>query len=250
MSVFLQVISLFTKIPIPEGIRFDAERMRKGVRFFPLAGLLMGLLQAAVGVLAMRFFSREVAVALSMAFVIHLTGGLHLDGLADTMDGILSARRREEMLLIMKDSRIGTHGVLALILSLLLKFLFLLEVEKSLLIPILLVLPVVGKTSMAVMLWGSRYAREDGLGNLFIGKTMPRDSIYAGTAGAVLLYILTGLSGVSALHLVFLMMWLFRRHLEKLLGGLTGDTLGAMNEMAELLFLPLILLLPQGGRLL
>jgi len=150
----------------------------------------------------------------------------------------------------MKDSRIGTHGVLALILSLLLKFLFLLEVEKSLLIPILVVLPVVGKTSMAVMLWGSRYAREDGLGNLFIGKTMLRDSIYAGTAGTVLLYILTGLSGVSALLLVFLMMWLFRRHLEKLLGGLTGDTLGAMNEMAELLFLPLILVLPQGGGLL
>lgn len=250
MSVLLQVIALFTKIPIPERIGFDAERMRKGVRFFPVAGLLVGLLQAAVAVLAMRFFSREVAVALSMAFVIHLTGGLHHDGLADTMDGILSARRREEMLRIMKDSRIGTHGVLALILSLLLKFLFLLEVEESLLIQILVVLPVAGRTSMAVMLWGSRYAREEGFGNLFIGKTLPRDSIYAGTVGAILLYILTGLPGVSALVLILFMMLLFRGHLEKLLGGLTGDTLGAMNEMAELLFLPVFLLLPQGGGLL
>ncbi|MFH5835338.1 adenosylcobinamide-GDP ribazoletransferase [Proteiniclasticum sp. C24MP] len=249
MSVFLQLISLFTKIPIPERIGFDAERLRKGVRLFPLAGLLVGLLQAAVAVLALRFFSREVAVAVSMAFVIHLTGGLHLDGLADTMDGILSARRREQMLLIMKDSRIGTHGVLALILFLLLKFLFLLEVEKSLLIQILVVLPVVGRTSMAMMLWGSRYAREDGLGNLFIGKTLRRESIYAGAGGAMLLYALNGLSGVLALILVFLMMLLFRRHLEKLLGGLTGDTLGAMNEMAELLFLPLILLLQGGGLL-
>jgi len=250
MNAFLLVIQLFTKIPVQREIRFDADQFRKGILFFPVVGLVIGILQAGVSAAAHMIFSKEISVLLSMTFVILLTGALHLDGLADTMDGILSARKREQMLSIMKDSRIGTHGVLALIFSLLLKYLFLMEVSEDMLLPVLVTLPVAGRTAMAVILWRSRYARKEGLGNLFIGKTLPKDSIYAGLTGAILVYLFTGVWGVFSLVLGLIVSLLFKRHLNALLGGLTGDTLGAVNELSELVYLPFIILLSQRGGLL
>lgn len=250
MNAFLLVISLFTKIPVRREIRFDIDQLRRSILFFPVAGLLIGVLQAAVAATSVHIFSKEIAVLLSMSFVILLTGALHLDGLADTMDGILSARRKEQMLLIMKDSRIGTHGVLALIFSILLKYLFLMEVSEAMILPVLVTLPVAGRTAMAVMLWGSSYARKEGLGNLFIGKTLPKDSIFAGLTGAILVYMFTGVWGVFSLVLALFVSLLFKRHLNALLGGLTGDTLGAMNELSELVYILFIILLCQGGGLL
>lgn len=250
MNAFLLVMQLFTKIPVHREIRFDEDQFRTGILFFPVVGLLIGLLQAGVAAAVYMVFSKEISVLLSMAFVILLTGALHLDGLADTMDGILSARRREQMLVIMKDSRIGTHGVLALIFSILLKYVFLMEVSEAMLLPVLVTLPVAGRTAMAVMLWGSEYARKEGLGNLFIGKTLPRDSIFAGLTGAVLVYVITGVWGVFSLVLVLIITLLFRRHLNAVLGGLTGDTLGAMNELSELVYIPFIIMLSRGGGLL
>jgi adenosylcobinamide-GDP ribazoletransferase len=250
MNAFLLVIQLFTKIPLSREIRFDEEQCRKGIVFFPVAGFVIGALQAAVAFMAAQVFSKEISIVAAMLFVVLLTGALHLDGLADTMDGILSARKREQMLLIMKDSRIGTHGVLALLLSLFLKYLFLMEMNDELLLPILMVLPIAGRTSMALMLWGSRYARTEGLGNLFIGRTLPKDSIFAVAAGAILIYAFTGVEGIFALVLVLISALIFRRYLRKLLGGLTGDTLGAINELSELLYLPFIILLTRGGSLL
>jgi len=249
MNAFLLVIQLFTKIPVHKEIRFDEEQFRKGVVFFPVAGFLIGGLQAGAAAAAHLIFSKEISILLSMGVVILLTGALHLDGLADTMDGILSARKREQMLTIMKDSRIGTHGVLALVLSILLKYLFLTEVDDALLLPVLVTLPIIGRTAMAMMLWGSRYARAEGLGNLFIGKTLPRDSFSAGLAGAILIYVFTGVYGILSLVLILGCSLLFRGHLYKVLGGLTGDTLGAINELVELSYIPLIILLSEGGAL-
>jgi len=250
MNAFLLVIQLFTKIPVQREIRFDADRFRKGILFFPVVGLVIGVLQAGVAAAAYMIFGKEISVLLSMTFVILLTGALHLDGLADTMDGILSARKREQMLLIMKDSRIGTHGVLALIISLFLKYSFLMEVSEDMLLPVLVTLPVAGRTAMAVILWRSKYARKEGLGNLFIGKTLPKDSIYAGLTGAILVYLFTGVWGVFSLVIGLIVSLLFKRHLNALLGGLTGDTLGAVNELSELVYLPFIILLSQRGGLL
>jgi len=150
----------------------------------------------------------------------------------------------------MKDSRIGTHGVLALIISLFLKYSFLMEVSEDMLLPVLVTLPVAGRTAMAVILWRSKYARKEGLGNLFIGKTLPKDSIYAGLIGAILVYLFTGVWGVFSLVLGLIVSLLFKRHLNALLGGLTGDTLGAVNELSELVYLPFIILLSQRGGLL
>lgn len=250
MNTFLLMVQLFTKIPINKEIEFDKENFRKGVLYFPLVGLIVGLLTAFMAYVLNYIFSREITVMLSIFFSIALTGALHWDGLADTMDGVLSARKREQMLIIMKDSRIGTHGVLSLVIFVILKFLFLIELNDELLLPVIFVLPVVGKTAIALMLWGSQYARKEGLGDLFIGKSRPRDSIGAGVISLVIIYLVLGVKGILALIFVILISLFIRRKLNRILGGMTGDTLGAINEISELLFIPLLILMEKVGALL
>ena len=250
MNTFLLMIQLFTKIPINKEIEFDKDKFRKGVLYFPLVGLIIGLITALMIYVVSYVFSPQVTAMPSILFSIALTGALHWDGLADTMDGVLSARKREQILIIMKDSRIGTHGVLALVLFVILKFLLLVELNDELLLPVIFVLPVVGKTAIALTLWGSQYARKEGLGDLFIGKTRPKDSIGAGIISLVIIYIALGVKGILALLFVILISFIIRRKLNKILGGMTGDTLGAINEIAELLFIPLLILLEKAGALL
>jgi len=247
MKNLLLMIQLFTKLPIKKEIKFDKDQFSRGIIFFPVIGLLIGTVACAVAYLSGLLFTREIAAVCMMASVILFTGALHLDGLADTMDGILSARKREQMLLIMKDSRIGTHGVLALLGVISMKYLFLLEVAPKSFLFVVLALPIVGRTTMGVLLWGTRYAREEGLGNLFIGKTRPRESIITGIIGALMVYATLGLSGIAAFCLVIMGVGLFRIRVERLLGGITGDVLGAMNELSELLFIPLFIILERGG---
>jgi adenosylcobinamide-GDP ribazoletransferase len=250
MNNFLLMIQLFTKFPIRKEIDFHQETFSKGVVYFSVIGLLIGGVAAAAAYLLNTTFNMETAALGMMFTVMALTGALHLDGLADTMDGILSARKREQMLVIMKDSRIGTHGVLALVMTLALKYVFLLQVDPQVFHFMVLALPIVGRSTMGILLFGTRYAREEGLGNLFIGKTRPVDSLITGSLGLLMIFTVLGLKGILAFLLVIATMRLFRFHVERLLGGITGDVLGAVNELSELLFIPMYLLIEKGGSLL
>ena len=243
----LLMIQLFTKFPIKKEIEFDQDEFSRGIIFFPVIGLLIGAVACIAAYLSGLFFTREIAAICMIASVALFTGALHLDGLADTMDGILSARNREQMLLIMKDSRIGTHGVLALLGVISMKYLFLLEVSSENFLSMVLALPIIGRTAMGILLWGTRYAREEGLGNLFIGTTRLKETIITGVIGFLLVYVILGLSGIAAFGLVIMLVYLFRIQVERLLGGITGDVLGAMNELSELLFIPIFILIERGG---
>jgi adenosylcobinamide-GDP ribazoletransferase len=250
MNTFLLMLQLFTKVPIRKEIPFDRKTVSLGVVYFPLIGLIIGIMVSLPTYAAERYFGREVSALIMIFSQAALTGGLHLDGLADTMDGILSARSRDKMLLIMKDSRIGTHGVLALIFTIFVKYQFLLEVENSLYMLMVIVLPVAGRTAISVMLIGSRYAREDGLGNLFIGKTESVKSLASGVLGMLITLFFLGLNGIAALGITLVLTALLRMRLNKILAGLTGDTLGALNEMAELIYIPIYILIERGVNLL
>ena len=246
MNVFLLMIQLFTKVPVKKEIAFEEKKFSRGVIFFPLIGLIMGMIISLPTYLAELYFGREVSALIMIISSAAVTGALHLDGLADTMDGILSARNRDKMLLIMKDSRIGTHGVLALIFTILVKYQFLLLVEDSLFMFMVIALPVAGRSVLGVMLLRSRYAREDGLGNLFIGKTEDLLSSASGVIGMFIIYALLGINGIAAFGITLLITALFRWRLDKILGGLSGDTLGAINEVAELIYIPLYIMIERG----
>lgn len=169
-----------------------------------------------------------------------LTGGFHLDGLADTCDGVFSARRRERMLEIMRDSRTGTHGGLALIFVLLAKVLVVSELalRGTPMLAALTAACVAGRGTAVLLMYRHRYAREEGLGNVFIGKVTGRQTcVTLGLAAILAAVLLPGMRGVAALVVTMVAIFILGQLLKRTLGGQTGDTLGAAIELGELIFL-------------
>ena len=206
-------LSFMSRLPVPQrwSQGLDLDRYVSGVITFPVIGLLLGAISGLVFMVVQAWCGIPLAAFFTVLALALLTGGFHLDGLADTCDGIFSARRREKMLEIMRDSRLGTHGGLALIFVLLAKVL--------------------------TMMYRHRYAREEGLGNLFIGKISFRQTwvtlVIAGALGTAML----GMHGLRALLVAFIGIFILGQLLKRTLGGQTGDTLGASIELGEVIFL-------------
>lgn len=237
-----------SRIPVPFNVPFNETVLRRSVVFFPAVGGAIGLILAGAGYALSGILPPLAAAAILTAVWVAVTGGLHLDGLMDTADGILSHRSRERMLEIMKDSRVGAMGAIACSLQLLLKFAFIAS-----LLPegrwswkaaaLLAAAPVWSRWFMAVAIasWPSARAGQ-GLGSMFQGvapKHLLAASLTAASLSAAIQLLLgtpfrdavvqtagaafvTGLLGAAAAS------WMARK-----LGGLTGDTYGALNEMTE-----------------
>jgi len=174
-------------------------------------------------------------------FEVFLTGGLHLDGLADSFDGLYSNRGKERILEIMKDSRIGSNGALALIALIIMKIALLSNLSTEMRTVVLLLMPVISRFGIAFGSWISVYARENGMGQFFIGN------VNAGQVAMALVVTLIPLSvfpkSVAILAVAVLFNWIFVKHVTQIIGGMTGDTLGAMIELTELVQLPFWILI-------
>lgn len=182
----------------------------------------------------MLIFPAQIRAILDVMFLIFMTRGLHLDGLSDTMDAIGSNAPPEKALMIMKDSRIGAFGAMALIVCLLLKAEGLAIITAKGSWQAMVLAPAISRWGLHVMASCSNYARkEGGLGEAFVGKktfaTLPLAGLTAGIASFVLfdwrgLLIFIGATGFS---------WLISLFFKKRLGGVTGDVLGAHLEWTE-----------------
>jgi len=161
----LLMVGFLTRIPVPFKIDGTEEDYGKGLVFAPVVGLLIGGILTILFYILKRFFPPGVTGILLIAAYIMLTGGLHLDGLGDTFDGIFSNRSREKMLEIMRDSRIGTNAVLAVICVVILNYALLSSIPLSGLPKALLLFPVAGRIGSLVGAGSTVYAREgEGLG--------------------------------------------------------------------------------------
>lgn len=240
-------IRFLTLIPLPGGATADDDFSRsitRSMRWFPLVGLIIGLITLAVGWAAGWLWDPLVRAALVVVSSAMLTSGLHLDGLSDTFDATMSWRSRERMLEIMKDSRIGAMGAMALIAVFLLKVAFLNAAGDDWWRAVL-VAPIVAR-------WADLYgiafyppARGGGLGKSFHELVQRRDVALATVQmllmTAVIMMIGRDLTtawlpltrAAICIALVWLVSrWLCRRWVAQL-GGLTGDTYGALSEIAE-----------------
>ncbi|QUH24435.1 adenosylcobinamide-GDP ribazoletransferase [Serpentinicella alkaliphila] len=236
MKIFILMVQFLTRIPINLELSVSKEDFPKGVAYFPIVGLIIGIINALVYFLLSKVAQEMVpliAIVISNALV---TGALHLDGLADSCDALFSARKKDRMLEIMRDSRIGTNGVLALILTILLKIALLDITPKSIIIPTIILIPVIGRATMSIILYGSTYAREEGLGDLFIGKTSLNRAGVSIIITIFLVFVVLNLIGIIALLVSIIVAYLLRHYFNSKLGGLTGDLLGAVNEVVELIF--------------
>ena len=218
----------------------------RSATYFPVVGAFIGGVLLAVD-FAGGFLPAHVRAALLLIASTAVTGGLHLDGLADTCDGIFSRAGRERALEIMRDSRLGALGATGLVLFLLLKFGLLTELTPRYRVLTLFLMPVCGRQAMVLLMSIYPYARrEQGLGGAFAGRVGWRQTLGSFTLTICLILAGTALSGTGrtalaslffSFVLTFGLVYLVSRYVAARLGGMTGDTYGAANEAAELVFL-------------
>jgi adenosylcobinamide-GDP ribazoletransferase len=236
VNALLEALRFMTVLPIPGQPATDERSITAAIPWFPAAGLLIGLLLLPVGGLAGWLWNDLVRAVLLVVVWGSITGGLHLDGLSDTFDAVLSWRPRERKLEIMKDSRVGAMGVLALVAVLLLKVAWLYAAGDSWWLVVLLA-PVWGRWADMYGIFWFPAARAGGLGRTFHAQVQQRGFVLS-TLGVLLLTTLLGQwHGVLAAALVWGSTHLLARWWTYDLGGLTGDTYGALCEIGEVVAL-------------
>ncbi len=237
LSYFLAALGYFTRVPAWVG--FSAESLQQAARYLPAVGLLVGGVSAAVFWGAAKLWPVPVAVLLAMAASIAVTGAFHEDGLSDTADGLGGGWDKQRILEIMKDSRVGSYGVVALVLALLGKFALLSTLDVAWVPIVVFAAQAFSRFCALILMATMDYARDDSL-----SKAKP---VAARLSFGALLFALVfaaapllWLPPVQALAGVLLAMlatlWLARK-CRRWLGGYTGDCLGAVQQVAELGFL-------------
>ncbi len=205
--------------------------------FFPLVGLLLGLAMTGIDRLLAPVLPPAPLNALLLAFLAAATGLLHLDGLADTAEGLLGGHDREQRLAIMHDSRIGAFGAAALALVLLLQWSALWSLVAPWRLPALLLFPVLGRAAMTVAIAAFPYARPQGLGTLFRRHVWPWPAPVALATSLLLAVLCFADGGVILWGATLLATAALGALLTSRLGGLTGDTYGAICELTQTLIL-------------
>lgn len=241
MKSFLQAVAFLTRLPVP--VVGDERDWKKSAMWFPMVGLVMGIIFLLFDQLIAIHFPNTVRAALNLAFWVWITGGLHLDGLMDTADGLLSYRDKEQVMEIMKDSRVGAMGVITVVLFLLLKWLALKELLNSpFFIASWISVPIVGRLAVVLGMFFFPYARAQGMGlGLKEGITFLRLG-FVFILTNVFIGLLLGWKGIFFALITWGMLCLFAWRVTYRIGGLTGDVYGAMIEGAELLMLLLLIM--------
>jgi adenosylcobinamide-GDP ribazoletransferase len=238
MKSLILMLQFFTRIPINTELDIKEDSFAKGIAYFPIVGLVIGFANAIV----YYGFSRLLPGILPLIMVtltnIVITGALHLDGLADACDGIFSARSKERMLEIMKDSRIGTNGAIAIFFDLVLRIALLGYISDISIIKVILITPIISRTMMSVLIYiSSNNGKGNGLGSLFIGRVKLSNLIIALAIGTLLSTIVLGYICLIIIVINVVFIFIYKRYILSKLGVVTGDTLGAANELSELLIL-------------
>ncbi|MFC0559824.1 adenosylcobinamide-GDP ribazoletransferase [Halalkalibacter alkalisediminis] len=231
---------LLTTVPIRKQIEWDDERAKASVSAYPLVGLILGTLMALQWFIFTEYTSISpfVLVGWLLTFSILFSGGLHLDGWADFHDAVFSRRSREQKLEIMKDPRVGTFGVLALLFVVGWRFIFMLEIVKVA-TPSTVLAVIVIYTLVRLMLgWQvlqSKFARAEGMAAaLQPAKTKVMVIIYLiWTIGLALLLLVVSPSLISLLLAAVFFLVIWKKWVNDQLAGITGDTIGAGAEGGE-----------------
>lgn len=232
-------LAFFSRIPLPENlgnrISHDA-RIGEAAAFFPIAGLIISLPIALVWFISSSYLPATIAAGLAIGLSLLITGGLHEDGFADCADGLGATPNRERALEIMRDSRIGTYGSLALILSIGLRWAALASLDPISGVLAIIVCNVGARSAMTIAMQFSDYARPEGLGKQ--ADIMRQSDFFAAILIAFSVAIICGwFWGFVALCFAYITAWLFLKRLEHRLGGYTGDGLGAIEQIAEITIL-------------
>ena len=238
---FIILLQFMTRIPIPLKINYSEKKLGKSIKFFPLVGLIIGLIlyfsNFLVTVYFKNIFYNKTIIAIFLTILeILIVGIIHIDGLADTFDGLFSYAKKEKMLEIMKDSRIGTNGTVILILYFITKTV--LTSEIIMINPkYLIICPIIARLSTPVNAGLSNYARKSGMSNAIISENGIFEAIFSLALSIILVFYIIGIKGIITILIAFIFIIIFMLNVRKKIDGITGDTMGACLELTSILVL-------------
>ncbi|GFO53327.1 adenosylcobinamide-GDP ribazoletransferase [Geomonas sp. Red276] len=247
MRLLVLAFQFLTIVPIPIAVRCEERDLGRSMSFFPLVGLALGAMLAGADYLLSPVLPRAVGDLLLVVLVTVVTGALHLDGLSDVCDGLAARGSRERFLAVMKDSRVGAVGAVALVLALGLKYQALLALPAASKREALLFFPMAARFAQVQMTVGSARARQNGLGSSFL--------VGAGVAQFATAFLLTmgigflllGLNGLACIFVLYFVTWGIKSWSHRRLGGVTGDVIGCASELNEIAALLVLLVLFNRG---
>lgn len=221
-----------TRIPLNVKIEMNNKNIAKSTFFFPFTGMVIGALSAGAYYIGL-LMGKDIAALLGVLVLIFITGGLHIDGLSDTCDGFFSARERDKILEIMKDSRSGTFGVIAIVVDILVKYILLSRLQANALQCLMLSCANARLTAVMLMSF-TKTARPGGLGAMF-SDSITKRYFYLGSSIYVALIIsVFGVNSLIPLAAALAASLLVAYKSYRTIGGLTGDVYGASIEICEI----------------
>ncbi len=229
-------MTFLTIFPVSRNLDRGPQDISNSRAFYPVVGLLIGLLLVGVEEGSSRLFSEPLTAAFLVATLVIVTRALHLDGLMDVCDGVFGGFTPERRLEIMRDSRVGAFGVVGGVTILLLKYaalLALLALSEPGKEWALLLFPAISRWTMVVLLAAFPYVRAQGLGSPFHGGGVKIATAVAGLSALAASFLLGGFAGLGLFFGAIALAWPLGWAMAKALGGLTGDTYGATNEVVE-----------------
>ncbi len=236
--IFLTALMFYTRFPVREIKGWLETMLNQSTRYFPLIGILVGTVTAFSFFAASQIFPVSLALVLAMAASVLFTGAFHEDGFADFCDGFGGGQTKERILEIMKDSRIGTYGTIGLMLMLGTKYASLVQIDEARIPIILIAGNAFSRVFPVLLIYTADYARLDATSKTKpIGKADSVFSlIFALATGSSLLAFLQWQEIIIAVVLLSLVFLLYRMYIIKKLEGYTGDVLGALQQISEVLF--------------
>ena len=235
---FWAALEFLTLFPTPRRREMAANYRGQSLTYFPLVGLILGVILVGLHYGLNLLLPTSVVNALLIIALVILTGAHHLDGLVDTCDGVIAGKSKEERLAIMSDSRVGVFGIAAAVLLLLLKYV---SLSSAPILPALLLMPTLSRWIMVSAIFTFPYAKSSGMGLAFKqGANWQRLTIATVIALVVAVLVLK-LWGLVLMAALWLITFGIASYFRSRLGGLTGDNYGAINELAEVLVLLLII---------
>lgn len=241
LKILLTAIMFYTRIPVPANTGYSEENLNRATRYLPLVGILVGGSGALVFALVHRFVGVQVSILFSLGIMVLLTGAFHEDGLADFCDGFGGGYSKDQILSIMKDSRIGTYGAIALIFLFVSKILLLSEIQAAHIPLVLVSSHALSRLNPVVLIFTSGYVNHmPGSKSKPVGKRISTGVVILATVFALSPLLLLHLAGIRILLVApvlagiqLIILLIFRWYVHRRIGGYTGDVLGALQQISE-----------------
>jgi len=233
MKSMVAAIQFLTIFRPRKKIRLNENSLSGSLLYFPFVGLLIGGFLVGANFLLSKQFSHSLVNLFIILLLVILTGALHLDGLADTLDAFYAGKNREDILRIMEDSRIGTMGAIGLIIVILLKFVLLEGIPEAIKYKVLLLMPLSSRWGVVVSSSLSQAAKTEGLGKVFCKSASLKEWLGATLFTLIVAFLILKVQSFIFISAIFLITLILTRYINRKIGGMTGDTLGAIIELTE-----------------